>query len=100
MQPFLREWSRVSLKRNAPVMHDQARLAWFEELNRGLRDELDDEAFRARMRANTDLLYNLAAEIVERASAEHPELDASGLAALIQAREGICASGLLVEKAA
>jgi flavin-dependent dehydrogenase len=83
MQPFLREWSKVSAKRNAARMLDQASLRWFAELNRGLRDELDDAAFKARIRENAALLKSLAAEIVATAVAEHPGLDASGLMQLI-----------------
>jgi len=84
MQSFLREWSRVSAKRNRPLMIDQAALAWFAELNRGLRDSLDDDAFRARMRATCAQLQCLAAEILERAHAEHPQLEAASLRALLQ----------------
>ena len=45
-------------------MLDQASLDWFAELNRGLRDELDDAGFKARMRETTAQLQALAAEIV------------------------------------
>ncbi|HKZ72978.1 MAG TPA: tryptophan 7-halogenase, partial [Steroidobacteraceae bacterium] len=83
MQRFLREWSRVSAKRNAAVMLDQARLEWFAELNRGLRDALDDEAFRERLRETTTQLRDLAREIVERAVEQHPALDAAGVLALL-----------------
>jgi hypothetical protein len=83
MQRFMREWSHVSRKRNAPIMLDQAALDWFAELNRGLRDQLDDEAFKARIRENAALLHGLAAEIVDRALSEHPHLDASEVQALL-----------------
>jgi flavin-dependent dehydrogenase len=83
MQPFLREWSTVSAKRNDVQMLDQASLAWFADLNRGLRDELDDAAFKARIREMTALLKSLAAEIVATALAEHPRLDASALSKLL-----------------
>ncbi len=85
MQVFLREWSRVSEKRNRAVMLDQAKLDWFAELNRSLGDTLDDAGFRARMRENVAQLDALAAEIVERTCAEHPELDASAVLALLGA---------------
>ncbi|HTT03062.1 MAG TPA: NAD(P)/FAD-dependent oxidoreductase [Steroidobacteraceae bacterium] len=84
MQSFLRAWARVSAKHNGPLMIDQAALGWFVELNRGLRDSLDDEAFRARMRATCAQLHTLAAEILERALAKHPQLDAAALRALLQ----------------
>jgi hypothetical protein len=83
MQKFLRAWSEVSGKANGPAMLDQAALPWFAELNRGLRDRLDDEGFRTRIRANARQIHALAAEIVERATAAHPGLDASELLALL-----------------
>jgi flavin-dependent dehydrogenase len=99
MQRFLRSWSRVSSKRNAAEMIDQAGMGWFAELNRGLRDRLDDEAFVARLRANCAQLQALARELVERALAQHPELDASEVTAQLDAPE---ARGprLLYERAA
>jgi hypothetical protein len=83
IQPFLRAWSRSSAKRNDAAMIDQAALEWFAELNRGLRDSLDDAGFDARMRENCALLHGLAAEIVARALSAHPALDASALQALL-----------------
>lgn len=83
MQDFLREWSRLSRKRNRRVMLDQARLGWFAELNRGLKDELDDAQFRERMHAMFAMLRSLAAEIVEHACREHPSLDAAAVRTLI-----------------
>ncbi len=53
MQKLMREWGKVSAKRNRAVMLDQANLDWFAELNRGLRDELDDAGFKARLRETT-----------------------------------------------
>jgi flavin-dependent dehydrogenase len=83
MQPFMREWSKVSAKRNDAVMLDQASLAWFAELNSGLRDPLDDTAFKSRIRENTGLLKTLAAEIVATALADHPQLDATEIRKLV-----------------
>jgi flavin-dependent dehydrogenase len=79
IQPFLREWSKLSAQRNPAVLLDQARLDWFAELNRGLRDDLDDAGFKARIRENAALLKALAAEIVSTALADHPQLDASAI---------------------
>ena len=76
MQKFLREWSARSERRNDAVMLDQAALPWFAELNRGLRDELDETQFRARVRENVATLARLAAEIVDRAGGEAGELRA------------------------
>ena len=44
---------------------DQAQLDWFTELNRGLRDALDDAAFEARIRADDAAAAELAREIVD-----------------------------------
>ena len=48
---------------------DQCELPWFVELNRGLRDALDDEAIERRIRDNAAMLHVLAAEIVARVRA-------------------------------
>ena len=85
MQKFLREWSSMSAKRNSRQMLDQAALPWFAELNRGLRDELDEGGFRARIKAHTALLDQLAAQIIARACKEQPGLNASDLQQLIGA---------------
>ncbi|NUZ04681.1 NAD(P)/FAD-dependent oxidoreductase [Piscinibacter koreensis] len=85
MQRFLRAWSAVSDKRNPAVMLDQAALPWFRRLNASLNDELDDAQFRARIRASTALLRELAGEIVDRACGAHPGLDASALRRAIEA---------------
>jgi flavin-dependent dehydrogenase len=79
VQDFLRAWSGVSSKRNPAVMLDQAALPWFAELNRSLNDRLDDEAFKARMRASVEQLRALAGEILTRATQEHPGLDGAAL---------------------
>jgi flavin-dependent dehydrogenase len=83
LQKLMREWSRVSAKRNSPQMLDQAGLDWFAELNRGLRDPLDDEGFKARLRETTGQLKSLAAEIALTALADHPQLDALEVRALL-----------------
>lgn len=87
MQVFLREWSRVSGRRNPAIMIDQAALDWFAELNRGLRDALDDAAFEARMRENCAQLHGLALEIVARAGSDHPALDAAPVRSLVSRLE-------------
>jgi len=91
MQRFMRAWSGVTEKRNPAVMLDQASLDWFAELNRGLRDPLDDAGFKVRLRETTAQLRELALEIVQRARAEHPELDAAEVLGILGAagiREG------------
>jgi len=83
MQTFLREWSRHSAGRNPATLLDQASLAWFAELNRGLTDRLDDAGFDRRLRETTGQLDALARQIVDRAEAECPELDCARIEALL-----------------
>jgi flavin-dependent dehydrogenase len=83
LQVFMREWSQRSAKRNAPVLLDQAALAWFAELNRGLRDELTEEQFRERIKQNVRLLESLAMQIASHALALVPDLDISPITKLI-----------------
>jgi flavin-dependent dehydrogenase len=101
MQDFMRAWSEVTTKDNPRVMLDQASLPWFAELNRGLRDELDEAQFRARIRAYVGLLAQLTREILARALAAHPTLDASKVhAALGDAPAVPAEQGLLFDRAA
>jgi hypothetical protein len=85
VQRFLRAWSEVSEKRNRPVMLDQASVPWFVELNRSLRDRLDAPAFCRRIAESAARLQALAVEIADRATAEHPGLDAGALRAAVAA---------------
>lgn len=70
VQALLRAWGPVAGKRNPRRMLDQASLPWFAALNASLKDGLDDAAFRERLRQNTRMLRELAAEIVERVEGE------------------------------
>jgi flavin-dependent dehydrogenase len=79
VQKLLREWSGRSTSGNPSVMLDQAALPWFAELNRGLRDELDEAGFVARMQATTGKLAALAGEIARQAGEQCPGLDVSDL---------------------
>ena len=83
VQDFLRDWGGVSQRRNLPVMLDQAAVPWFVELNRSLHDRLDDGAFRSRIRAAAAMLQQLAGELLDRGTREHPGLDGSTLRALL-----------------
>lgn len=86
VQQFLRAWGEVSERRNLPVMLDQAAVPWFVELNRSLHDrDLGDDAFRARIRDAVQRLQALAAELLQRGLAEHPQLDGRALQALLPA---------------
>lgn len=100
MQSFMREWSRLSPRRNAAVLFDQAALPWFAELNRGLRDALDEEGFRSRIREYTALLDSLAKEIVERACQQCPQLDSSEVQRLLADSTAPSALSLLFAEAA
>ena len=100
MQDFLRDWSARSERRNRAVLLDQARLDWFAELNRGLRDPLDEEAFKARIRQTTQQLRQLAREIVAVATAEHPDLDAGAVRALLDGPYAVPAAAMLFDSAA
>lgn len=100
MQGFMREWSKVSARSNDAVLLDQAALPWFAELNRGLRDQLDDESFRARIVEYTALLDSLAAEIIERACRQHPALDSHAVRQILSANAGSSAVALLFPEAA
>ncbi|HEU4458198.1 MAG TPA: FAD-dependent monooxygenase [Methylibium sp.] len=97
MQGFLRAWGEQTMppataparepRPTAPML-DQASLPWFAELNRGLRDALDDQAFRARIRANVELLEKLAAEIAWRGVQDDARLAAQRSDALPDGRPG------------
>lgn len=83
VQTLLRNWSAASARANPAVMLDQAAMPWFAELNRSLKDTLDDAAFRARIRASTVQLRQLAGEILERARLADADVDATQLSALL-----------------
>jgi flavin-dependent dehydrogenase len=83
VQTLLRNWSAASARANPAVMLDQAAMPWFAELNRSLKDTLDDAAFRARIRASTVQLRQLAGEILERARLADADVDATKLSALL-----------------
>jgi hypothetical protein len=88
VQTFLRAWSEVSEKRNPAVMLDQVQMPWFAELNRSLGDTLDAPRFVQRIRDANARLSRLAAEIVQRAQADHPDLPAFDLTPLRRSTEG------------
>ena len=72
IQKTLNAWGSATdgARPRSGVMLDQASLPWFAELNRGLRDDLDEAAFRARIVANVAQLEVLAAEITAMAQAD------------------------------
>ena len=84
MQLVLREAAGTEIGDNPAQFVDQWDLDWFVELNRGLRDALDDAALEQRLREHMALLHRLALEIVERVRASGAMLPAElpALAAL------------------
>ena len=85
MQPLLRDWGE---RNGAPVdsdarLLDQFDIDWFREMNRGLNDVLDDDAFFARIGANVARLEWLAMEILQRARTVHPGIGDHGFDALL-----------------
>ncbi len=85
MQGLLREWGERNAGRPLPVdsrLLDQYHIDWFHELNRALADQLDDDAFAARITGNVARMGWLAAEILARARAGHPGIGNHGLDAL------------------
>jgi len=79
VQELLRAWAGAQQPPNPARLLDQAALPWFAELNRSLGDPLDDAGFQARIRRNTALLHELAAEILARARQAVPGIDAAAL---------------------
>ena len=93
MQCFVRQLSSHSHKRNRPIMLDQASMPWFVELNRSLADETDTREIQERLQHSARLLRELATQIMDRACAEHPQLDGSALAQAIEAAGGAVRGG-------
>ena len=93
MQCFVRQLSSHSHKRNRPIMLDQASMPWFVELNRSLADEVDAHEFRQRLQHSARRLRELATQIMDRACAEHPQLDGRALAQAIEAAGGAVRGG-------
>src|SRR3546814_7209448 len=86
MQDLLREWGERNAGRALPIdsrLLDQYHIDWFHELNRALSDQLDDDAFAARITDNVGRMGWLAAEILARAREEHPGIGDHGLDALL-----------------
>ena len=70
------------------LLLDQYALAWCREMNGALTDVLDDDAFVARLQANVARMDSVAVEILARARAARPDMDTSGLDALLQGCTG------------
>ena len=79
MQPFFREWSKHSQKRNASRIIDQKKVKWFGALNDAMSIQMDDVALGTHLRASADLLGRLVTAIVQHAKVGAPTLDAGDL---------------------
>jgi flavin-dependent dehydrogenase len=86
VQDFLRAWGAADGGARPRRMLDQAKLAWFAEMNRGLADRLDQAAFDVRLQANLQLLHQLAEQLMDRALRQHPGLPAEALRAVMAQR--------------
>lgn len=91
MQAMLAEWGRLNTRVSGEVPAplderelDQYGIEWFRDINEALSDELDDDAFVARMQGNVVLMDRLAAELLAGAREQYPGLDDHGLGALVE----------------
>lgn len=94
VQPLLREWGQRNEGRPVPGARllDQFRIDWFREMNRALSDELDTAAFVSRIGANVERMRWLAAELLQRARGDHPDIGDHGLDALLAGTSQVPAS--------
>jgi hypothetical protein len=90
VQALLRAWGEANRAAGLPDadtldgrLLDQFGIDWFHEMNRALHDTLDNPTFARRIRDNVARMDWLAAEILQRARAAHPEVDDGALAALL-----------------
>ncbi len=96
-QALLRAWGEANRAAGAPSIDtldgrllDQYHIDWFHDMNRALHDNLDNRAFQQRIAQNVARMEWLAAEMLQRARASHPQIDAAldaetGMAALMAA---------------
>jgi flavin-dependent dehydrogenase len=87
MQRLLREWGARNTEGTPPARRgrllDQYALDWCRDMNGALTEQLDDDAFAARIAGNVARMEWLAAEVLAQARRAHPEIDDQGLAALL-----------------
>jgi hypothetical protein len=86
MQLLLRDWgarNRDAMPARRGRLLDQYALDWCRQMNGALTEQLDDDAFAARIAANVARMEWLAAEILAQAQAAHPQIDDQGLASLL-----------------
>src|SRR4249919_659780 len=87
MQMLLREWGARNSGGTPPTRRgrllDQYALDWCRDMNGALTEQLDDDAFAARITGNVARMEWLAAEVLAQARHAHPQIDDQGLAALL-----------------
>ncbi len=85
VQPLLRAWGAANAGGPRPEARllDQFKIDWFCGMNAALHDDLDTEAFVARVDANVARMRWLAGEILQRARKHHPAIADQGLGALL-----------------
>ena len=87
MQLLLRDWGARNTEGTPPARRgrllDQYALDWCRDMNGALTEQLDDDAFAARIAANVARMEWLAAEVLAQARRAHPRIDDQGLAALL-----------------
>lgn len=91
IQALMRDWG---LRDPGPPPEDgrwldQYSLDWARGMNAGLRDELDDAGFAARVRDNVARMRALAGEFLTQARKRHPDIDDCGLEALCAGQAAI-----------
>jgi flavin-dependent dehydrogenase len=87
MQLLLREWGARNSAGTPPARRgrllDQYALDWCRDMNGALTEQLDDDAFAARIAGNVARMEWLAAEVLAQARCAYPQIDDHGLAALL-----------------
>jgi flavin-dependent dehydrogenase len=87
MQLLLREWGARNSAGTPPARRgrllDQYALDWCRDMNGALTEQLDDDAFAARIAGNVARMEWLAAEVLAQARCAYPQIDDQGLAALL-----------------
>lgn len=83
MQRFLRRWHEHGGMGEPGSLLDQSQIPWFAEMNGALAEPLETPAFLRRLRDNMLRMDALAVEIIDRATAQAPDLDSTELDALL-----------------
>ena len=83
MQPFFREWSKHSQKRNTARIIDQHKVEWFGALNEAIGAPMDAAVLGAYLTTSACLLERLVTAIVQHAKIGSPMLDSSALGSLM-----------------